>query len=188
MAENLFSRLGKIFILPEGLGPIRIQMLRANVVQNGGDLASKLDSTISIICVHESVSTNKIDELLTQCQPSENVCVVDIRWMFLCISEGKLSMPSIRRGKSSTSIFADISEVKPGESRKRANDEDCRIERSGKREHTSLQSTQSPRETANASPHHPFDAPHPHEAWTVDLGSGVTVCPISLVSISESNR
>ena len=109
MAERLFSGLGRIFVLPDGLGPMRLQVLKTNILRHGGDLATRLDATISVVGVHESITNDKFDQMEMLCGGRADVRFVDVRWIFTCIREQKLSAPAVLRGPSMNLAISNLS-------------------------------------------------------------------------------
>ena len=175
-----FAELGRIFISPAGFGPIAFQVLRSNVVQQGGDVVSKLDSTVSIACVHESVNLEQIDEMKSRCKCKDDLCFVDSRWMLHCIRKSSLSEPTVLRGKFPEIVRSDAS-LGAAHPARRARDQcsdpiiiDSKHDKElpSKRQNLGLPSqataiTVDDRISGDLSPG--------AAEWVVDLGDGITV-------------
>ena len=71
--------------------------MRAHVKKCGGDLANKLDPSVSIICVSPSTSSDKLRVLAAQCAPTEAVCL-DVGWIPRCVRATSLVAPQVLLG------------------------------------------------------------------------------------------
>jgi hypothetical protein len=73
------------------------QVMRANVKKFGGDLVTKLDPSVSIICVSPSTNADKLQTLTAQCAPTQTACV-DVGWIPLCVRSASLVAPQLLHG------------------------------------------------------------------------------------------
>mmetsp|Transcript_38285 Transcript_38285/g.101621 ORF Transcript_38285/g.101621 Transcript_38285/m.101621 type:complete len:548 (-) Transcript_38285:34-1677(-) len=103
----LFKDLGKFYLSSDGLGPMNFQIYRAQFKKAGGDLSSRIDKDVSIVCIKKDASSSCLDEILKKCSPNKAACV-DIEWIKECVSANRLVKPLLLRGclpDSLSSVF-----------------------------------------------------------------------------------